>query len=95
MNRILTIKGLILMTSTALLFAHGVVAANPGITAQFHQLDANQDGMLTDIEVDSRPDLTRYMNLYNYGSFGQADVNEDGHLDKAEFAAFEEELPAE
>jgi len=87
MDRLLTIGGLILMT--------GTVAAEPGIIEQFQQLDANQDGIVTEIEIDSRPGLVRYMHLYSNGSFGLADVNEDGHLNEAEFVAFEEVLSAE
>lgn len=87
MDKLMTIGGLILMT--------GTVAAEPGIIEQFQQLDANQDGIVTEIEVDSRPDLVRYMHLYSYRSFGLADVNEDGHLNEAEFVAFEEVLSAE
>ena len=97
MDRLLTVNRMIQVACTAflLLLAQSVVAGEPGITEQFQQLDVNQDGVVTEIEVDSRPDLVRYMHLYGNSSFGLADINADGQLDEAEFAAFEEELPAE
>ena len=51
--------------------------------------------MVTKVWVDSRPDLVRYMHLYNYGSFVLSDAKADGYLERAEFAAFEEDLPME
>ena len=82
-------------TVLLLLFMQQAVATEPGINEQFRTLDANQDGRVTEIEVDSRPDVVRYMHLYSNSSFGLADLNDDGSLDEAEFAAFEEEIPAE
>ena len=79
MNRLLTIRGLILMTGTAFLFASSAVAAEPGIVELHDRLDAYKDGMVTQIEVDGRPDLVRTMHLYSYGSSVIADVNEDGN----------------
>ena len=97
MAGLLTANSVIHLTGTAilLLLVQSAVAEELGIDEQFRMLDINNDGVVTEIEVDSRPDVVRYMNLYSNSSFGLADVDDDGHLDEAEFAAFEEEIPAE
>ena len=95
MNRKLTTHFQAAGTVLLLLLVQQAVAAEPAVNEQFRVLDANQDGKLTEIEVDSRPDVVRYMHLYSNSSFGLADLNDDGSLDEAEFAAFEEEIPAE
>ena len=91
MDRLLTGKGVI-RTAGALLLLPGLAATagEPGIDEQFRMLDTNRDGAVTEIEVDSQPDVVRYMHLYNSSAFGLADLNDDGRLDEAEFAAFEE-----
>lgn len=71
------------------------VAESESIQHQFMQLDADSNGVITGDEVSAKPEVTRYMHLHYDGSFSNADVNKDGVLDRAEFSAFEEDLPVE
>lgn len=64
--------------------------------ALFGQLDRDGDGYLSRDEVyKTAPELTRWLSVSRFGGFELADVNRDGQLDLAEFAAYEEEIPAE
>lgn len=62
---------------------------------QFRQVDVDGNGYLSEKEVKTETSATRGLSVSRYGGFELADVNEDGRLSTAEFAAFEEELPAE
>ena len=70
-------------------------AESETIQHQFMQLDADSNGVITGNEVTAKPEVTRYMHLHYDGSFSNADVNKDGVIDRAEFSAFEEDLPVE
>ena len=70
-------------------------AESESIQHQFMQLDTDSNGVITGNEVNSKPEVTRYMHLHYDGSFSTADVNKDGVIDRAEFNAFEEDLPVE
>jgi Ca2+-binding EF-hand superfamily protein len=71
------------------------MAESESIQHQFMQLDADSNGVITDNEVNAKPEVIRYMHLHYDGSFSTADVNKDGVIDRAEFSAFEEDLPGE
>ena len=71
------------------------VSESESIQHQFMQLDADSNGVITGNELSAKPEVTRNMHLYNYGGFPRADVNKDGVIDRAEFSAFEEDLPVE
>lgn len=65
-----------------------VLTANPGDTEQgvasaptFSDLDSNRDGYLTEDEARNRIDLL--------DNWQRADSNQDGQIDRSEFAAFE------
>ena len=60
---------------------------------QFGQLDSNNDGLLSHVEVQAQPEVIRYMHLYFKDSFMNADINEDGVINNEEFLAFEEDIP--
>lgn len=92
--RKLSVIGLILFSFTSpSLLAHD---DNEDVTtAQFNQIDVNGNGYLSVDETKTKTEITRWMYISNYGGFELADVNVDGRLDKAEFAAFEEHFPVE
>lgn len=58
-----------------------VSAAGEGQNARFSQLDANQDGYISETEAQSGQRLS--------DNFQQADSNSDGRIDRSEFSAFE------
>jgi len=61
---------------------------------KFKQLDTNKDGFLSKTEATAQPELTRYMEISNYGyGFEQGDINSDNVLDLHEFLLNEESLP--
>lgn len=85
---------LIILISIVLNF--GVAYAdNKLIQKQFNDLDRDLSGFISNDEVQSQPNLTRFMNLYYQDSFLQADINEDGVLDLEELYAYEETISAE
>lgn len=94
MQKPLTLISLILFTFTSLSSLanedHEEVT-----TAQFNQLDADGNGSFSKYEVETKTEVTRWMSISEHGGFELADVNGDGKLEKAEFAAFEEDLPVE
>jgi len=63
--------------------------------AHFNQVDVDGNGYLSKNEVKIRTSATRGLYVSQYGGFELADVNYDGKLDLAEFAAYEEDLPVE
>lgn len=63
---------------TAIGFAGGLIA---GESEYFSQLDANGDGMLSQEEASVDPVLK--------DGWANADMNQDGQLERAEFSAFE------
>ena len=63
---------------TAIGFAGGLIAAE---SEYFSQLDANGDGMLSQDEASVDPVLK--------DSWANADINQDGQIERAEFSAFE------
>jgi Ca2+-binding EF-hand superfamily protein len=73
-------------------FAH---ADNDPIHQQFSLVDSNGDGYLTKDEVIAKASVRSGLAVSTYGGFELADVDRSGKLDRAEFAAFEEDLPAE
>jgi len=64
-------------------------------TIHFNQVDVDGNGYLSKNEVKIRTSATRGLYVSQYGGFELADVNYDGKLDLAEFAAYEEDLPVE
>ncbi|MCO6411330.1 MAG: hypothetical protein J5I92_01170, partial [Thiogranum sp.] len=52
---------------------------------RFHSLDTNKDGHVSLFEARDRHRVFHY--------YQKADTNVDGHLDRAEFSAFEAEVP--
>lgn len=85
---------LIILISIVLNF--GVAYAdNKLIQKQFNDLDRDLSGFISNDEVQSQPNLIRFMNLYYQDSFLQADINEDGVLDLEELYAYEETISAE
>lgn len=85
---------LIILISIVLNF--GVAYAdNKLIQKQFNDLDRDLSGFISHDEVQSQPNLIRFMNLYYQDSFLQADINEDGVLDLEELYAYEETISAE
>jgi hypothetical protein len=73
-------------------FAH---ADNAPMLQQFSHVDTNGDGYLTKDEVLTQDSVGSGLSVSTYGGFELADVDRNGMLDQAEFAAFEEDLPAE
>lgn len=65
------------------------------IQNQFDELDRDDNGFISRDEVQSQPNLVRFMNLYHQYSFMEADYNNDGVLDREELFAYEEAIPAE
>ncbi|MGD8674006.1 MAG: hypothetical protein PVH86_11845 [Thiogranum sp.] len=63
--------------------------------AQFKRVDVDGSGYLSETEVTTTTSATRGLSVSQYGGFELADVNDDDQLSPAEFAAFEEEIPAE
>lgn len=70
-------------------------ADNKYLQKQFDQLDRDVNGLISHAEVQSQPSLVRFMNLYYQDSFLEADVNQDGVLDREELYAYEEDISAE
>jgi Ca2+-binding EF-hand superfamily protein len=70
-------------------------ADNKLIQKQFNELDRDLSGFISQDEVQSQPNLVRFMNLYYQDSFLMADINQDGVLDLDELFAYEEEISAE
>jgi hypothetical protein len=68
------------LTALALMAVSGLVWAGSG-KASFQDLDANRDGVITLDEAKKAPEVK--------ARFTQADTNQDGKLDAAEFAALE------
>lgn len=84
------------LVSLMLVAVSGIPAAADELTkTRFIQLDANRDGYLTQHEIRTQPESSRWLQISTYGSFTLADVNSDGQVDEAEFSAFEQALPVE
>lgn len=71
---------IILLAITAML-GGSAAAADQERVVQFDELDANQDGYLTQQELRSIPNLDRYWQTL--------DINQDGKIEQSEFAQFE------
>ena len=69
-----------LLTALALMAVSGFAWAGSG-KISFQDLDANRDGQISLEEAKKAPDIAK--------KFVQADTNQDGKLDAAEFAALE------
>jgi len=69
-----------LLTALALMAVSGFAWAGSG-KVSFQDLDANRDGQITLDEAKKAPEVKN--------RFTQADTNQDGKLDAAEFAALE------
>ena len=84
------------LLSLMLVAASVIPAAADELTkTQFIQLDADNNGYLTQREIEAQPESSRWLQISTYGSFTLADVNSDGQVDQAEFSAFEKALPVE
>lgn len=70
-------------------------AASETLAERFNELDRNRDSLLTPDEIQSRPALVRFTNLYYRDSFRWADANKDGLINFEEFIANEESISAE
>ena len=66
------------LPAIALLFSGASVAAGPSV---YQDLDADQDGAISQKEAAAMPKLTN--------KWQELDANADGKLDEAEFAKFE------
>ena len=69
-----------LLTALALLTVSGFAWAGSG-KVSFQDLDTNHDGVISPDEAKKAPEIAK--------KFVQADTNQDGKLDAAEFAALE------
>ena len=69
-----------LLTALALMTVSGLAWAGSG-KISFQDLDTNRDGQISLEEAKKAPDVSK--------RFVQADTNQDGKLDAAEFAALE------
>ena len=69
-----------MMTALALMAVSGFAWAGSG-KISFQDLDANRDGQISLEEAKKAPEVSK--------KFVQADTNQDGKLDAAEFAALE------
>jgi Ca2+-binding EF-hand superfamily protein len=69
-----------LLTALALMAVSGFAWAGSG-KISFQDLDTNRDGQISLEEAKKAPDVSK--------RFVQADTNQDGKLDAAEFAALE------
>lgn len=68
------------LTALALMMVSGLAWAGSG-KVSFQDLDTNRDGQITLDEAKKSPEVKN--------RFTQADANQDGKLDAAEFAALE------
>jgi hypothetical protein len=77
-----------LIVAAVVLLPFGAFAAEQGqqSTSQetFNQLDANQDGYISEQEAQADPQLAK--------DWSQADTNQDGKIEASEFSAFEESV---
>lgn len=69
-----------LLTALALMTVSGFAWAGSG-KVSFQDLDTNRDGQISLEEAKKAPEISK--------KFVQADTNQDGKLDAAEFAALE------
>lgn len=70
--------------ASSIVLASGIAFAGEGTDSKkFEDLDANQDGVITQAEAAGHEDLV--------AQFNDADINADGYLTPSEFDAVKEE----
>jgi len=81
------IKTTFIMALTACFVATTAMAAEASMEREkrFNQLDTNKNGHISQYEAKDKHRVFYY--------YQKADKNDDGHLDKSEFSAFEIEIP--